>query len=80
MYIRDVQECRRICTITMSSGSNRRIEKFSVVIGQESRHGCVNRVKKDKNIDNHSVAEGERTITRWPTSERGDNLITQLQN
>jgi hypothetical protein len=40
----------------------------------------VNRVKKDKNIDNHSVPEGECTITRWPTSERGDNLMTQLQN
>jgi hypothetical protein len=35
MYIRDVQECRRLCTITMS---DRCIDKVSVVIDQDARH------------------------------------------
>jgi hypothetical protein len=40
----------------------------------------VNRVKKDKKIDNLSLGEGEHTVTRGPKSERGDDLIKQLQN
>jgi hypothetical protein len=59
-----------------TSGSNCCIKKFSVVISQESRYRCAHRFKKDKNIDNLSLAEGERIMTRWPKGERGDNLIT----
>jgi hypothetical protein len=40
----------------------------------------VNRVKKDKKIDNLSLGEGECTVTKGPKSKRGDNLIKQLQN
>ncbi|KAJ6607564.1 hypothetical protein B0H10DRAFT_1956101 [Mycena sp. CBHHK59/15] len=81
LYIRDAREYRRLARsqyITISSGRQRCIKEFSGVIGGKT-HGCVNRVKKEKDrgIDNHSPGEGERTITRVSKSKRGDDPITQ---